>query len=102
MGIREDSDGVLVDIEVSVGSSKFEIGDYNPWRERLEVKVKSPPSKGKANKELIKEFSNIFEKEVKIIHGIKSPYKTLRIKKINKSDFIKKLKLEKVIKRGSA
>ncbi|MDI9624538.1 MAG: DUF167 family protein [Methanothermobacter sp.] len=93
--IREDTDGILIDIEVSVRSSKFEIGDYNPWRKRLEVKVKSPPSKGKANRELIKEFSNIFGKEVKIIHGIKSPYKTLRIKNINKNDFIKKIKIEK-------
>ena len=94
--IKEEGNNILVDIEVSVKSQKFEIGDYNPWRKRLEVKVRSPPSKGKANKELIKEFSIITGREVEIVRGIKSPYKTLKIKKINKDDFMKKLK-KKVI-----
>jgi|GEM_PF-429824 len=93
--IKEDGDDILVDIEVSVKSSKFEICDYNPWRKRLEIKVKSPPSKGKANKEIVKEFSLILGKEVEIVRGIKSRYKTLKIKKIDKTDFMKKFKLNK-------
>jgi len=82
--IKEEGNNILVDIEVSVRSQKFEIDDYNPWRKRLEVKVRSPPSKGEANKELIKEFSIITGREVEIVRGIKTPYKTLKIRKIDK------------------
>ncbi|MDI6881726.1 MAG: DUF167 family protein [Methanothermobacter sp.] len=93
-GIKEDGEDLLVDIEVSPGSLKFEIGGYNPWRRRLEVKLKSPPSKGRANKELIKEFSRILSRDVKIIKGIKSRNKTLKIEGIKKDEFIKKLKIK--------
>ncbi|BAW31128.1 MAG TPA: DUF167 family protein [Methanothermobacter sp.] len=96
-GIREDGEDLLVDIEVSPGSLKFEIGGYNPWRRRLEVKLKSQPLKGKANNELIREFSNILSKDVEIIKGVKSRYKTIKIRGIKKSDFIKKTKIEKYL-----
>jgi len=54
--VRISPDGITVKIEVSPKSDKFKITGYNEWRQTLEVKIKSVPTKGKANKELINLF----------------------------------------------
>jgi uncharacterized protein (TIGR00251 family) len=86
--VKEVDEGVLIDIEVSTKSDKFEISGYNDWRERIEIRIKSPPLKGKANKEIINEFSKITENHVEIISGLKSRQKTLKIYNISKDEFI--------------
>ncbi len=57
--ITPTKDGILLEVEVSPKSDKFRISGYNEWRKALEVKIKSVPQKGKANKEIINEFSKI-------------------------------------------
>ncbi|HSO25480.1 MAG TPA: DUF167 family protein [Methanobacteriaceae archaeon] len=86
--IKEIEDGILVDIEVSPNASKFEISGYNTWRERIEIRIKSLPQKGKANKEIIKEFSKLTRNQVEIISGLKSHQKTLKISKMSYDDFL--------------
>lgn len=86
--IKEINDGLLVDIEVSPKSRKFEISGYNEWRGEIEVRITSIPQKGKANKELIKEFSKLTKSHVEIVSGFKSQHKTLKIDNISKSDFL--------------
>jgi uncharacterized protein (TIGR00251 family) len=86
--LTEISDGILVDIEVSPKSKNFEISGYNEWRERIEIKIKSPPLKGKANKEIINEFSKLTKKDVEITSGHKSRQKTLKIFRISKNEFL--------------
>lgn len=86
--IKEIANGILVDIEVSPNASKFEISGYNSWRERIEIRLKSLPQKGKANKEIIKEISKLTKVDVEIISGLKSHQKTLLIKKISRDDFL--------------
>lgn len=95
--VKEVENGVLVDIEVSPKSKKFEIAGYNEWREKIEIKIKSPPLKGRANREIVKEFSNLTKAPVKIVSGLKSQHKTLKIYDINKSQFLKILKDFKVV-----
>lgn len=86
--IKEIEGGILVDIEVSPNASKFEISGYNIWRERIEIRIKAVPQKGKANKEIIKEFSKLTKNDVKIIAGLKSHQKTLKISKISIDEFL--------------
>jgi len=86
--VKEVEDGILVDIEVSTRSNKFEIAGYNDWRERIEIRIKSPPLKGKANKEIINEFSRLTKSDVEIISGHKNRQKTLKIFKISKDRFL--------------
>lgn len=86
--IKEVQDGILVDIEVSPKSKNFEITGYNEWRERIEIRLKSPPLKGKANKEIVNEFSKLTKSDVEIIYGLKSHHKTLKINNISKSMFL--------------
>lgn len=81
---------VLVDIEVSPNSKKFEISDFNDWRNRIEVRIKQIPQKGKANKEISKEFSKLFDCEVAIFKGEKSSQKTLIFKDSSKEDILNK------------
>ena len=90
--ITPTKDGVLLNIEVSPKSDKFRITGYNHWRESVEVKIKALPQKGKANKEIITEFSKITKTAVEIISGHKSHHKTLKIYNITEDNMIKILK----------
>lgn len=92
--IKEVHDGILVDIEVSPKSKKFEITGYNEWRERIEIRLKSPPLKGKANKEIVNEFSKLTKSDVEIISGLKSHHKTLKLYNITKLMFLDIINLD--------
>lgn len=94
--VKQTPEWLLVKIEVSPQSNKFQITGYNPWRETLEIKIKAPPTKGKANKEIIKELSTLTQSPVEIISGHKSRLKTLKIYDLSKSEFLRILKELKV------
>jgi uncharacterized protein len=81
--------GITIMIEVSPKSAKFQIAGYNAWRKTLEVKLKSTPTKGKANKELVKEFSALTGHPTDIIAGHKSRQKTLLIHDMGEKEFYK-------------
>lgn len=68
---------VFIDIEVSLNSNKFQISGFNEWRNRFEIRIKQVPQKGKANKEIVKELSKIFNCDVSISKGEKSSQKTI-------------------------
>ncbi|MGC9517874.1 MAG: DUF167 family protein [Methanomicrobiales archaeon] len=87
-GISQLSDGITVDIDVSPGSNMFEITGYNQWRERFEVRIQSIPHKGKANKDIIKSFSNLTKRPVEIVSGHKTKLKTIKIFNITKKQFL--------------
>ena len=87
--VKESEGGILVDVEVSTKSNKFEISGYNTWREAIEIRIKAVPQKGKANKEITKEFSKLTNKPVEIVSGHKSHHKTLKIYGISKNEFLK-------------
>lgn len=86
--VKQGDNYILVDINVSTSSDHFTLAGYNPWRITLEVKIKSPPLKGKANKEIIKEFSKLTGCPVEILSGLKSHQKTLKITGISKKRFL--------------
>lgn len=90
--VRITPDGITVQIEVSPNSGQFQITGYNEWRQTLEVKIKSPPTKGKANKEIMKEFSKLTGHHTQIISGDKSRQKTLKISGIDVETFFDILK----------
>lgn len=94
--VKSTPDGITVMIEVSPKSDKFQIIGYNEWRKTLEVKIKSPPTKGKANKEIMKEFSNLTGHPAEIVSGHKSRQKTLKISSIDDKTFLNILKELKI------
>ncbi len=87
-------DGVLLDIDVSTKSDNFKIAGYNKWRKSFEIKIKAIPQKGKANKEIVNQFSKLTNRRVEISSGHKSHRKTLMIYDINEDDLLKILNNE--------
>jgi len=87
-------DGVLLNIEVGTKSDHFRVTGYNSWRKSFEIKIKAVPQKGKANKEIILEFTKLTNKRVEIISGQKSHRKTLKIYDIDEEDLLKLLEQE--------
>lgn len=75
--ISSADNNVFVDIEFSPNSNKFQISGFNEWRNRFEIRIKQIPQKGKANKEIVKELSKIFNCNVGISKGEKSSQKTI-------------------------
>jgi uncharacterized protein (TIGR00251 family) len=68
MKIYETDNGVILNIHVKPKSKKFKI-DNN---DILTLFCRETPVKGKVNKELIKELSKIFKKEIIILSGFRS------------------------------
>lgn len=91
LAISQKDDDVLVDIEVTPNSKNFQFGEFNSWRNRFELKIKEIPQKGKANKEIIKQISKLFNIDVGIFKGHKSSQKTLIFYNSNKEDIINKI-----------
>ena len=90
--IRENKEGVLIDIDVQAGAKKNEISGINEWRKRLNIKIKAPATEGKANKEIIKFLKEIFKRDVEIVSGKLNPQKTVLIRDIKKDEVIEILK----------
>ncbi len=90
--LKDCDDGVLINVDVSPNSDKNEITGFNPWRNSVVVKVKSPPKGGKANKDLLKLFKSVFECDVEIVRGEKSTQKTLLLKGLDVKTVLDKLK----------
>ncbi|WP_456328936.1 DUF167 family protein [Archaeoglobus sp.] len=76
--VKEVKDGVLISLHVSPGSKEVSFG-YDKWRKAIEVKLKSPAKEGKANRELLNIFKEIFG-DAEIVSGEKSRSKVLKVK----------------------
>jgi hypothetical protein len=75
--LLETTDGVVLNLWVKPKSDRFEIQLDN---DELVVLCKSPPRDGKANREIIRELSKVFKKEVLLISGFSSKRKRILVK----------------------
>ena len=93
--IRAAKDGAVIDFEVSPGAKRTELpSGYNPWRKRIEAKIRAQPEKGKANDELISALADLFSvpaKDIEITSGATSGKKTILIHNITATDAAKVL-----------
>lgn len=83
MNIVETEDGVIVDVFVKPKARSFRIvveGD------EVVVFCEEEPVKGKANKEIIKEFSKLLRRKVELLSGFTSKQKRLLIRDAEKSE----------------
>lgn len=81
--VKASKEGVALEVEVVPGSreSRFPCG-FNPWRGRLEAKVRAPPEEGKANAELcalVAEALDVPASRVAVTSGQTSRRKTLTV-----------------------
>ncbi len=81
MKISEVKGAVILEVHVKPCSREFKI-----VVEEGEIMVfcREEPTKGKVNKELIKEFSRLFHNEVELVSGFASKQKKLLIKGVEK------------------
>lgn len=66
-------------IIVKPNSSKSEIIGYNSAKKAMKVAIAAPAEENKANIEVIKFFSKILNKKIKIKSGLKSREKSLNL-----------------------
>ena len=71
--------GKIFKIIVKPNSAKNEIVKFDKERKAYRVNIKEKAEDNKANKEIIKFFSRLLKKKVKIIKGLKSKEKILKI-----------------------
>ena len=84
--LRETPEGVLLDVEVSTGSKKEGVQEYDIWRKRLAVSTSARPVKGEANESLIEVLAAFFgvrSGDISIVSGHKSRFKTFLIKSLS-------------------
>jgi len=83
MSIKETKDGTTITIFVKPNSSKFKIeldGD------EIVVHATEEPEKGKVNKEILKQFTKLFQRQVEIISGATSKQKKILVRDINRKE----------------
>jgi len=84
--------GVLINLEVIPNSKKTEIpAGYNEWRKSVVVRVKSPPSRGKANSEIVKEMEKLLGRKVEIVKGVTSSNKQVIVYSASIDEVLEKL-----------
>jgi uncharacterized protein (TIGR00251 family) len=83
MKIVETKEGSVLEVSVKPRSKEFKIAVEG---DEIAVFCTEIPLKGRVNKELVKGFSRLFHKEVKLVSGFSSKKKKLLIRGIGGSD----------------
>jgi uncharacterized protein (TIGR00251 family) len=79
MKLQETAQGVVVDVYVKPKSKKFRLElDENT----LIVSCREAPVKGKVNKELLKQLSRLFNRQVELVSGFTSRQKRVLVSDI--------------------
>lgn len=76
MKLQETGKGIILDVYVKPNSKKFKLELEGDW---VVVLCREAPVKGKINMELLKLFSRLFNKRVKLVSGITSRNKRFLI-----------------------
>ena len=94
--VRSAKDGTVIDFEVSPGSKSTNVpSGYNQWRKRIEAKLQAPPEKGRANEELIKSLSTMFNvptSSIEITAGATDSRKSIKLLGVSRDTVISTLR----------
>lgn len=76
--VQAAKDGAFLDVTLSPNSPEAAFPDaYDEWRQRVKVRVTSPPEDNRANDELVDLAADFFDAEVSIVRGRRQPRKRL-------------------------
>lgn len=85
--LKEVKNGVQISIILVPNSESDRIAGLDPWRGKVKIHVKAPPSGGRANQALIDFLGNVFGvREIKIISGLHSREKVVLIMGVSKKE----------------
>ncbi|WP_424357817.1 DUF167 domain-containing protein [Methanocella sp. MCL-LM] len=94
--IKVTKDGVVIDFEVTPGAKSTVVpSGYSVWRKRIEVKLRAPPERGRANEELIEALSGIFNvpsSSIEITSGATNSRKSIKVYGISSDTVITALR----------
>ena len=79
MKLQETALGVVLDVHVKPNSKEFRL---ELDEDELVVSCREAPVKGKVNKELLKQFSRLFNRKVELVSGFTSRQKKILISNI--------------------
>lgn len=93
--VTGDEHGVILTLDVIPGSGKagFFTG-YDPWRRSIRCAVRSPPHRGRANREVIESIARALEipaASVRIISGATRSRKRVKAEGIAREDVLLRL-----------
>jgi uncharacterized protein (TIGR00251 family) len=81
--VREAGDGTMrLDLYVEPGASDSSLGPYDPWRQRIKVRVSSPAEEGKANTEMARLLGDVLgvpSGAIRIVRGATTRRKTVTV-----------------------
>ena len=80
MSIKEVKDGVIVEVYVKPTSEKFSIELTD---NEIIIRCTEPPVKGKANREIERELSQLFRRKAVIVSGHRTPHKRILVYGLN-------------------
>lgn len=83
MRVNETKIGCIIEVLVKPHSKEFSISLEG---EDIVVHCREEPIKGRVNKEIVKELSRLFHKQVEIVSGFSSRDKKLFVKGAKKSE----------------
>jgi uncharacterized protein len=90
--VRFSAAGVVLELDVNPGARRTEVpSGYNEWRKRIEVKLKAPPEKGKANEELMGALSELLHvpaSSIEISAGATNSKKSILIRGISREQVL--------------
>jgi uncharacterized protein (TIGR00251 family) len=84
MIIMQNTDNYCIKIHVYPNSKKTEFLGFDKKKEGFVFRLKSKPTEGKANEELLKFIKKEFKITVKIVRGLKSRDKIISLDKPSK------------------
>jgi uncharacterized protein len=94
--LRPTSGGTIIDFDVTPGARETRVpSGYNEWRRRIEAKLRAPPEKGRANEELLKALSGLFDvpgSRISIVSGATDSKKSVKVSGLAREDAIKTLR----------
>ncbi len=90
MKILKAKEAIVLKVHVKPRSESFKI----QVNDELVIFCKEQPVEGKVNRELIKKFSKIFKKKIKIVSGFRSRTKTILIEDATEEEVLKTLKTQ--------
>lgn len=94
--IRDDGDGVLIDIKAVPGAKRDEVAGV--LGERLKVRVSAPPEGGKANRAVCALLAGVLgvrSNRVEVVAGHANPQKTVRVTGVDAGEVLARLGMKR-------
>jgi uncharacterized protein (TIGR00251 family) len=90
----KEKNTVFLDVDISPNSAQAGLMGYNPWRDRLLIKLRSHARRGRANSELVILISDILHIEsnnVNIVKGEHSTQKTIKLNGLDRMQVVERI-----------